>query len=174
MLWPLSATSVTHEKGCDLMLRWSSVESPATSCRVQRPVVVGAWCFIIIGVGHLAITGMSSLRPASRPVQSALDAMHAAPVTLLGMTRDLATVHQGFSTLMALLGIGYGVFNLAVHRLAPEAFDRGTGLLWINFAVAAAGLIVAVIAFPPPPILALAVAVAAFARGLLVARRPLS
>ena len=139
--------------------------------RVHRAVTFGAWCFLLVGVLHLAVMAASAVRTTTAPTQRALDAMHAVPVTLLGINRDMAMLYYGFSATMAIVAIGYGVINLMVARLAPGVFVRGTALLWANLVVAAAALLVAALAFPAPAIVALAAAVGAYVYALAVAGR---
>jgi hypothetical protein len=139
--------------------------------RVHRAVTFGAWCFLLVGVLHLAVMAVSAMGSTTAPTQRALDAMHAVPVTLLGISRDMATLYYGFSATMAVVAIGYGVINLMVARLAPEAFVRGPLLLWANLVVAAAALLVAILAFPIPPVVALTAAVGAYVYALVVAGR---
>lgn len=91
--------------------------------RVHRSIIVGAWCFILIGSGHLSIMIAFSMREPEAPARNAFDAMHAATASLLGISRDMYAMYYGFSVLMALLGIGYGVLNLAVARLAPQGLQ---------------------------------------------------
>jgi len=139
--------------------------------RIHRAVKFGAWCFLLVGVLHLAVMAASAMRTTSAPTQRALHAMHAVPVTLVGITRDMAMLYYGFSATMAVVAIGYGAINLIVARLAPEVFVRGTAMLWANLVVAAAALLIAALAFPAPPIVALAAAVGAYAYALVVAGR---
>jgi hypothetical protein len=74
---------------------------------------------------------------------------------------------------MALLSIAYGVVNLLVARVSPQALTGSTALLWTNELVASVALIVAVAAFPLPPIVVLTAAACAYARALVRAgRRP--
>jgi hypothetical protein len=87
--------------------------------------------------------------------------MRAVPTTLPGIRSDMAQFYQGFGVAMALLGIGFGLLNLVVLRLAPGILGRGTVLLWVDAGVSALLLAVAVLAFPAPPILATAAALAA-------------
>ncbi|MGC1213619.1 MAG: hypothetical protein WA890_20430 [Micromonospora sp.] len=113
----------------------------------------------------------SRLRPSPEAEQAALRAMRAAPVDLLGTGHDMAALHQGFSATMALLAIGYGLLNLAVRRVAPEAYRRDRSLTAINAAVSGLALAVALAAFPLPPVLVLGVAFAAQLRALALTPR---
>jgi hypothetical protein len=141
-----------------------------TGRRVRRLADIGAWCFVVIGVAHLFIMALSAVRGVTPAVQHTRDAMRATPVSLLGLDRHMLQLYLGFSAAMALLAIGTGVVNLAAVRLAPEVLVRGAALLWINLVLAVFVLAVSILAFPWPPIVALAVAVAAYGRALAVRR----
>jgi hypothetical protein len=147
-----------------------AMEISETSRRVRRLASIGAWCFVVIGVGHLLIMALSAVRGGTPAVQHARDAMRATPVSLLGLDRNMLQLYLGFSAATALLAIGTGVVNLAAVRLAPEVLVRGTALLWINLVLAVLVLAVSILAFPWPPIAALTVAVAAYGRALAVRR----
>jgi dipeptide/tripeptide permease len=138
---------------------------------LQRLFRFGAWCFIVVGFTHLLITGVATLGAPDPATQRAVGAMRAVPTTLPGIRSDMAQLYQGFSAAMALLGIGFGLLNLVVLRLAPDILVRGTVLLWVDAGVSALLLAVAVLAFPAPPILATAAALAAYGWALAITRR---
>ncbi|HET6687544.1 MAG TPA: hypothetical protein VFH02_13610, partial [Jiangellaceae bacterium] len=118
------------------------------------------------------LMALISLDARSAAAQRALDAMQAVPFTVLGITRgDIASMYFGLSALVGLLSIGCGVVNLLACRLAPEAVSRSTAMLWTNLTMATGALLLAVAAFPIPPIVLLSLAVFAYASGLLAARR---
>jgi hypothetical protein len=136
---------------------------------LHRAVGFGAWCLVTVGVAHLAVALLARLWPVPPAERAALDAMRAAPVRLLGTGHDLAALHQGFSLTMALLAIGYGLLILAVRRAAPGAYRDAT-LTWINATVAGVAFVIAVGAFPLPPVLVLGAAFAAQLRALTLLR----
>jgi dipeptide/tripeptide permease len=138
---------------------------------LQRLFGFGAWCFIVVGVTHLLVTGVDALGAPDPATQRAVDAMRAVPTTLPGIRSDMAQLYQGFGVAMALLGIGFGLLNLVVLRLAPDILGRGTVLLWVDAGVSALLLAVGVLAFPAPPILATAAALAAYGWALAITRR---
>jgi hypothetical protein len=139
--------------------------------RVQRLVRFGAWCFIVVGGTHLVLTGIAALGTPDPAIQRALDAMRAVPTTLPGIRSDMAQLYYGFGVSMALLGLGFGLLNLVVLRLAPGLLIAGTALLWVDAGISALLLAVAVLAFPAPPILATAAALAAYGWALAITRR---
>jgi dipeptide/tripeptide permease len=138
---------------------------------LQRLVRLGAWCFIVVGVTHLVLTGIAALDTPDPATQRALDAMRAVPTTMPGIRSDMAQLYYGFGVAMALLGIGFGLLNLVVLRLAPDILVRGTALLWLDAGVSALLLAVALLAFPAPPIVAATAALAAYGWALAITRR---
>ena len=145
--------------------------NPVGPLGLDRLFRFGAWCFIVVGGIHLLVTGVAALGPPDPATQRALDAMGGVPTALPGIRSDMAQLHYGFGVAMALLGIGFGVLNLVVLRLAPAILVRGRTLLWVDAGVAALLLAVAVLAFPTPPILATAAALAAYGWALTMTRR---
>jgi hypothetical protein len=137
----------------------------------QRPFRFGAWCFIVVGVTHLVVTGVGTLGPPDPATEHAFDAMRSVPTTLPGTPSDMAQLYYGFSAATALVGIGFGLLSLVALRLAPDILVRGTPLLWVDAGVSALMLAVAVLAFPAPPILAFAAALAAYGWALAMTRR---
>jgi dipeptide/tripeptide permease len=144
---------------------------PVSPPGLQRLFRFGAWCFIVVGATHLLLTGLDALGAPDPAAQRALDAMAGVPTTLPGIRSDMAQLYQGFAVAMALLGLGFGLLNLVVLRLAPGILGRGTALLWVDAGVSALLLAVAVFAFPTPPILATAAALAAYGWALAITRR---
>jgi lysylphosphatidylglycerol synthetase-like protein (DUF2156 family) len=139
--------------------------------RLERLFRLGAWCFIVVGATHLILTGVDALGSPDPATHRALDAMRGVPTTLPGIRSDMAQLYYGFNVAMALLGIGFGLLNLVVLRLAPGILGRGTTLLWMDAAISALLLALAALAFPAPPILATAAALAAYGWALAMTRR---
>jgi dipeptide/tripeptide permease len=145
--------------------------NPVGPLGLARLFRFGAWCFIVVGGTHLLVTGVAALGAPDPATQRALDAMGGVPTALPGIRSDMAQLYYGFGVAMALLGIGFGVLNLVVLRLAPAILVRGRTLLWVDAGVSALLLAVAVLAFPTPPILATAAALAAYGWALTMTRR---
>jgi hypothetical protein len=147
--------------------------NPVGPLGLDRLFRFGAWCFIVVGGTHLLVTGVAALGAPDPATQRALDAMGGVPTALPGIRSDMARLYYGFGVAMALLGIGFGfgVLNLVVLRLAPAILVRGRTLLWVDAGVSALLLAVAVLAFPTPPILATAAALAAYGWALTMTRR---
>jgi hypothetical protein len=154
-------------------MRTSSPEvtDPVSPPGLQRLFRFGAWCFIVLGVTHLVVAGVDALGSPDPATQRALDAMGGVPTTLPGVRTDLAQLYHGFSVAMALFGIGFGLLNLLVLWQAPLIVVHGTALLWVDAAVSALLLAVALLAFPAPPIVATTAALAAYGWALALTRR---
>lgn len=139
-----------------------------TSVWRTRLFSIGAWCFVVVGVAHLLVQvgALAGSRPATLRV--ALDEMAHASSSLLVLDRSLLQLFYGFSVTMGLLALGLGILDLVVARQAPHLVTRGRAVLATNLALSAPVLAVSVLAFPEPPIVALAIATAAFALALAI------
>ena len=124
---------------------------------------VGAWSFIVVGVGHLGFELVHQLHDAPSAIDTQL---RAQTVAVRGMHRNLFALHLGFSIAMALFVIACGALGLVFARAVPDLTRRAPGVVWLNLALALVGLALAIWAFPPPPIVAFAVASLAFGLAL--------
>jgi hypothetical protein len=138
--------------------------------RGRRLFEIGSWCFVVVGSGHLLIMALSAMRGPTAEVRRAHDAMRAATVSMFGLDRDVSQLFYGFSGAMGLLGIGIGVLSLVAARQVPQLLTRGRALVWIDLVIALVLLAVSILAFPPPPIVVLAVAAVAFGLALASGR----
>ncbi|WP_437954392.1 hypothetical protein WME76_22650 [Sorangium sp. So ce119] len=135
------------------------------SNRAQVLFQVGAWAWVVTGIGHLAITALLLGRPAPPAAETAvLGAMRAHRMTMMGLSRDLLGLFRGFSVAMGLVLALHG----AVCLLAAPALAALPAVVALNAAVSLALLAIAVRAFPPPPIVTLLVATACFGAALVV------
>ena len=129
---------------------------------------VGAWCFIVIGLAHLLVQ-LAALTGSPAPgVQRVFDAMSHTSTSLLLLGRSLTQLFYGFSVTMALSILGLGILDLVVVRQARQLVARGWAVPGTNLALASLGLAVSLLAFPEPPIAALAIATVAFAATLVI------
>jgi hypothetical protein len=138
--------------------------------RGRRLFEIGAWCFVVVGSAHLLIMALSTMRDPTADARRAHDAMRAATVSMFGLDRDVNQLYLGFSGAMGLLAIGIGVLSLAAARQVPQLLTRARALVWIDLILALVLLAVSILAFPPPPIVALTVAAAAFGLALATER----
>ncbi|MFF8382412.1 hypothetical protein ACF053_02020 [Streptomyces kanasensis] len=137
-----------------------------------RPFTVGAYGFVFLGVGHLALSAVAAAATAT-PQRRAVDtAMRESTFALLGLERTLIDVFNGMSIAMAFFAIACGLLVLAAVRHAPTLVQHRTAFGWIALVVSLAVLAVSVLLLPPPPIVVLTVSSCAFALSLRRAAAP--
>ncbi|MEV6614504.1 hypothetical protein AB0N31_11635 [Streptomyces sp. NPDC051051] len=131
-----------------------------------RPFAVGAYGFVFLGLGHLALSAASAA--VTRPPQQreADTAMRESAYTLLGLERTVLDVFNGISIAMALFAIACGLLILAAVRHAPALVQRRTAFGRITLALSLAALATSALLLPPPPIVTLTVTSCAFALSL--------
>jgi hypothetical protein len=142
------------------------VNVPGENRRIRRLFGFGVWCFIVVGSAHLLIMALSTVRGASAERRHAQDAMRAVPITMLGLTRNLEQLFTGTGVTMGLLAVGIGVLSLVAVRQAPELLTGRRAVIWVDLVAALVLLPVSILAFPPPPIIALTAAAVAFGLAL--------
>lgn len=127
---------------------------------------VGAWCWLVTGIGHLI--GEVLLRPPSSPAGAAM-ADHY--VDMLGLRRSLMELMTGFGVAMGLAIALAGVLFLLIARLAADAPERARTAAFAGLAASAILLALALAVLPPPPIVTFTLASLAFAAALVVTPR---
>ncbi|WP_339154016.1 hypothetical protein WID27_33445 [Streptomyces sp. F41] len=136
-----------------------------------RPFKVGACGFVVLGVGHLALSAAAASAAAASaaptPEQRSADtAMRESTFTLLGLERTTFDVTHGMSIAMALFAVARGLLMLAAVRHAPDLVRLRTAFGWAPLVASLVILGTAVILLPAPPIIVLAVTSCAFALSL--------
>ncbi|MEU0118824.1 hypothetical protein ABZ137_35405 [Streptomyces bobili] len=131
-----------------------------------RPFAVGAYGFVFLGVGHLALSAASAAATRTPQQREADTAMRESAFTLLGLERTVLDVFNGISIAMALFAITCGLLILAAVRHAPVLVRRRTAFGWIPLALSLAALATSVLLLPPPPIIVLTLTSCAFALSL--------
>lgn len=131
-----------------------------------RPAVVGAYGFVVLGIGHLVLSAASASAdptPGRREVDTA---MRESAFTLLGLERTVFDLFNGISVAMAFFVIACGLLILTAARHAPALVQQRTAFGWLALAVSLAVLAVSVLLLPPPPILVLTISSCAFGLSL--------
>jgi hypothetical protein len=131
-----------------------------------RPFAVGAYGFVFLGIGHLALSAASALATRTPQRREADTAMRESTFTLLGLERTVLDVFNGFSITMALFIITCGLLILAAVRHAPTLVQHRTAFGWIALTVSLTVLAISVLLLPPPPIVVLTITSCAFALSL--------
>ncbi|MFJ8695002.1 LIC_13387 family protein [Streptomyces roseolilacinus] len=150
----------------------AATSRPLSRADSVRPFTVGAYGFVFLGVGHLALSTVEALA-ARTPERRELDAaMRESTFALLGLERTVLDVFNGMSIAMAFFSVTCGLLILAAVRHAPVLVQRRTAFGWTALAVSLAVLAVSVLLLPPPPIIVLTVTSCAFALSLRRAATP--
>jgi len=120
---------------------------------------MGAWALVIVGVGHLGIVFLASLR-RPRASQERDAYLRAQVVPVLGRNCNLRDMYAGFSVVMGLLFMTLGAADLLLGVMVPPSLG------WLNLGVSVVLLGISIRAFPPPPIVVLSVASVCFGLAL--------
>ncbi len=118
---------------------------------------------MVVGVGHLAFELAHRLSGESSPIETEL---RGQTIEVMGLRRNLFVLHLGFSVAMAVFVFACGALGLLFARAVPDLPRRAPAVVRFNLVLALAGLALSIWAFPPPPIVAFAVASVAFALAL--------
>lgn len=131
-----------------------------------RPFVVGAHGFVLLGVGHLAVSAASAPATQTPQQREADTAMRESTFTLLGLERTVLDVFNGISIAMALFIVACGLLIRAAVRHTPALVQRRTAFGRITLTLSLAALVISVLLLPPPPIAVLTLTSYAFALSL--------
>lgn len=71
---------------------------------------IGYWSFILLGIGHV-VTSM--IIPDTPERSKIIQEMQNFSISMAGTESNLYLFHEGFSLMMGLLLIGYGLINLS-------------------------------------------------------------
>ncbi|MFJ6676068.1 hypothetical protein ACIQMJ_33630 [Actinosynnema sp. NPDC091369] len=135
---------------------------------------IGAWAWVVTGVGHLAIAAAMAARPEDPATSRALTAMREHGVEIAGLRRSLLDLDRGMSLVMAAALIFGGVVCLLVARSAPDLVTRARAVSGLGVAASAVVLGLSLWLLPVPPVVLFAVAVVAFGSALVKARPEVS
>lgn len=126
---------------------------------------VGAWCWIVTGIGHMSLDALLS-RAAPSPEAARLNAaMRENVFALGGIPRTSLDVMNGISITMGLALVLVGVLFLMIARAAGSA-ERTRGAAALGLGASLACLAVAAVLLPLPPIVTFTVASGSFAVAL--------
>ncbi|ATY94495.1 hypothetical protein ACFY9H_25645 [Streptomyces bacillaris] len=131
-----------------------------------RPFKVGAYGFVVLGAGHLALSAAAASAAPTPEQRTADTAMRESTFTLLGLERTTFDVTHGMSIAMALFAVACGLLMLAAVRHAPDLVRRRTAFGRVPLVASLALLGTALLLLPAPPIVVLTVTSCAFALSL--------
>ena len=110
--------------------------------RVRILFQIGAWSFILLGMGHLG--SQIAFMLSSDPLPPVIQAMSEFIAPLPGSSIDLLSLHNGFSLMMGILLVAVGVLNLFVCGLVPDFPLRSGRVIAFNIGLSALTLLIAI------------------------------
>ncbi len=128
--------------------------------RSLRLFRVGAWCWVVTGVGH-TLADLSLRTFPSSEGEAVDDFLRAHSLEVLGLDRTYYAVTMGFSLLMGLCLVFVGILLLRLAALGRDQGLRPPAML--GLVLTAPALAISAWLEPPPPIVVLGVACLAFA-----------
>lgn len=87
---------------------------------------IASWALILVGIGH-TITDL--VGPKTKLQNDFIIKMKAFPIEIAGSKTNIYSFHQGFSIMMGLLLLSYGIINLLIIK------NNQTQSLQTNFIV---------------------------------------
>lgn len=135
---------------------------------------IGAWAWVVTGVGHLATAALLASRPEDPAARSALVAMREYGTEIAGVRRSLLDLDRGMSLVMAAALIFGGLVCLLVARSAPDLVTRSRSLTGLCLVASLVVLGLSVWLLPAPPVVLFAIACVAFGRVLATAHPEVS
>ncbi|MGY0236896.1 LIC_13387 family protein [Longispora urticae] len=128
---------------------------------------VGAWSWVVTGVGHTVLDTLMSLRPTPPADEAITAAMKAHTLEIGGIARSTSDLLNGFSIAMGLAIALVGVLFLVVARSVPQL----VGVTWLGLGASLTMLALAAVLMPSPPIVLFSVASLGFGLSLVGRRR---
>ena len=162
----MSLANTTHDSA------GPTPDAESASRRALLTFRIGAWSWLITGVGHLLLTAALRLRPATPAGERAVAAMREHGLELAGLRRSLYDINQGMSLVMAVALIFGGVTCLLVARSAPDLVTQSRSLSGLSLAASVATFGVSLWLLPAPPIVLFAVACVTYGWSCVAARPP--
>ena len=136
----------------------------------RRAALVAGWALITLALVHLATVVFDAASP-TEDTRRALDAMGQVRVTLPGLQPTMTQLFYGFSLTMALGLVTVGTLVVLVARRSAQAPELLVAVLVATVVFAGIGLVLSWLLMPLPPLVGMAVALAAGLYGLVAVRR---
>lgn len=146
----------------------------AVAHRALKVFRIGAWAWVVTGVGHLATAALLASRPEDPAAAPVLAAMREHGTEIAGIRRSLFELDRGMSFVMAAALVFGGVVCLLVARSAPDLVTRSRSLSALCLAASLVVLGLSLWLLPAPPVVLFTVAAVTFGWALSTARPELS
>lgn len=93
---------------------------------------IGAWSLVILGIGHLLAHVSLSMFAQTAEQLSIAQVMTAFQINLLGSESNLMNFHNGYSLMMGILVLSYGLMNLIFVKYNSNAYVNIQPILILN------------------------------------------
>jgi len=123
---------------------------------------IGCWAFVLVGVGHI-VTSM--LIPTTPERTIIVQTMKEFSISMIGTESNLYLFHEGFSLMMGILLISYGLLNLSMLKTS-EAPSKNT--IIVNAATSIIALVISIKYFFLVPTTLLSIAFLCFLMALII------
>ncbi|PCJ45294.1 MAG: hypothetical protein COA74_15905 [Gammaproteobacteria bacterium] len=126
----------------------------------------GCWSFILVGLGHIVTSMFVPITPERASI---ILEMKNFSITMAGTESNLYLFHEGFSLMMGVLLISYGLLNLFLTKASviPE-----NNIIFINTTVSLIAFIISIKYFFMVPIILLCIAFLCFLITLIISTKP--
>ena len=130
---------------------------------------IGAWNYIVLGLGHIAYFGTVAL---STDRSAVIATMRETPSRLgmFGRRMDLLSVYYGFSFMMAVMLIAAGGLSLLAQRIDTDFPSQSGAVLVFNVVLSLVALIMSVKFFFGSPVWWFLVSFVAYTAAFVVGR----
>jgi len=128
---------------------------------------VGCWSFILVGLGHIVTSMFAPITPERADI---ILEMKNFSITMAGTESNLYLFHEGFSLMMGVLLIGYGLLNLL---LTKASVMPGNNIILVNTTVSFIAFIISIKYFFMVPIILLCIAFLCFLIILIISVKPI-
>jgi hypothetical protein len=134
------------------------------------PIVykIGCWSFILVGIGHL-ITSMDI--PDTPERTKIIQEMKSFSISMSGTESNLSLFHDGFSLMMGVLLIGYGLINLS---LANASMIPRKQIILINVVVSLVSVVISIKYFFIVPVAFLCMAALCFSMVFILSAKSIN
>ena len=124
---------------------------------------IGAWALIFLGVGHLFAHVSLSMMPQTAEQMSMAEAMRQFQIHILGTETNLMNFHNGYSLMMGILVLSYGLINLLLVQYNSHTSVNLQTILILNSFLAMITCLLSIRLFFMLPIALSGIASVAFA-----------
>ncbi|PCJ50904.1 MAG: hypothetical protein COA74_00060 [Gammaproteobacteria bacterium] len=116
----------------------------------------GCWSFILVGTGHIVTSIFIPNTPERIKI---VQEMKNFSISMSGTESNLYLFHEGFSLMMGILLIGYGLLNLSLTKASTVPENK---IIIINLTVSLIAFVISIKQFFIVPVIFLCIASLSF------------